>query len=108
RAQEGRIWSGSIDIRNFGLVNEAKLQSLVSTPVGKNGRSLNAAVKRDIDISSARFQRGFARIVYRDSVLVVENGIVRGEQIGASFQGVVRDAAGNTDLTGTFMPAYGL
>lgn len=108
RAQEGRIWSGSIDIRNFGLVNEEKLQSLVSTPVGKDGRSLNAAVKRDIDISSARFQRGFARIVYRDSVLAVENGIVRGEQIGASFQGVVRDAAGNTDLTGTFMPAYGL
>ncbi|MGW9230385.1 YhdP family protein [Pseudorhizobium sp. NPDC055634] len=108
RAQQGRAWSGSIDIRNFSLLNEARLQSLVSTPVGENGRSLNAAVRRDIDVSSAKFQRGFARIVYRGNVLSVENGIVRGEQIGATFQGVVRDAAGNADLTGTFMPAYGL
>lgn len=108
RAQKGGAWSGAIDVRNFALLNEARLQSLVSTPVGKDGRSLNSAVKRDIDVSSARFQRGFARMVYRDGRLSVENGVVRGEQIGASFQGVVRDAAGNMDMTGTFMPAYGL
>ncbi|MCJ8518212.1 hypothetical protein ABID21_000892 [Pseudorhizobium tarimense] len=108
RAQSNDLWSGSVDLRNFSLINESRLQSIVSTPVGEQGRSLNAAVKRDIDVSSAKFQRGFARVVYRDGVLSVENGIVRGEQIGASFQGVVRDAAGSMDMTGTFMPAYGL
>ena len=108
RAQKGGVWSGSIDIRNFALLNESRLQSLVSTPVGEDGRSLNAAVRRDIDVSSARFQRGFARMVYRAGALSVENGIVRGEQIGASFQGMLRDAAGRMDMTGTFMPAYGL
>ena len=108
KAQREDLWSGSIDVRNFSLVNEARLQSLVSTPVGEQQRSLNAAVKRDIDVSSAKFQRGFARVVYRDSVLSVENGVVRGEQIGASFQGVLRDARGNMEMTGTFMPAYGL
>jgi hypothetical protein len=41
-------------------------------------------------------------------VVRVENGIVRGDQIGATFQGTVRDISGNTDMTGTFMPAYGL
>jgi hypothetical protein len=108
RVLKGGTWSGSIDVRNFALLNEARLQSIVSTPVGEDGRSLNAAVKRDIDVSSAKFQRGFARVIYRNGALAVENGVVRGEQIGASFQGVVRDAAGNMDLTGTFMPAYGL
>jgi hypothetical protein len=28
--------------------------------------------------------------------------------VGATFQGTVKDAKGNMDLTGTFMPAYGL
>ncbi|MGN7293611.1 YhdP family protein [Rhizobium sp. SAFR-030] len=106
--EEGDDWSGSIDIRSFSLVNESRLQSIVSTPVGEDGRSLNSAVKRDIDVSSAKFQRGFARVVYRQGALSLQNGVVRGEQIGATFQGMVRDAAGNMDLTGTFMPAYGL
>jgi hypothetical protein len=100
--------SGSVDIRSFSLVNENRLQSIVSTPVGEDGRSLNAAVKRDIDVSSEKFQRAFARVVYRSGTLAVENGVVRGEQIGATFQGMLRDAAGNMDMTGTFMPAYGL
>ena len=47
-------------------------------------------------------------MVYRRGALSLENGVVRGEQIGATFQGMLRDAAGNMDLTGTFMPAYGL
>lgn len=101
-------WSGSLDIRKFALMNESRLQSIVSTPVGDDGQSLNSAVKKDIDVSSARFQRGFARIVYRQGAFSVENGVVRGEQIGATFQGVLRDASGNMDMTGTFMPAYGL
>ena len=36
------------------------------------------------------------------------NGILRGTQVGATFQGTFRDARGNMDMTGTFMPAYGL
>ncbi|MBT9372357.1 AsmA-like C-terminal region-containing protein [Rhizobium sp. CSW-27] len=101
-------WSGSVDIRSFSLVNESRLQSMVSTPVGEDGRSLNSAVRRDIDVSSQKFQRGFARVIYRDGALAVENGVVRGEQIGATFQGMLRDARGRMDMTGTFMPAYGL
>ncbi len=102
------IWNGSLDIRNFQVENEQRLQSIVSTPTGADGRSLNSAVRRDIDVSSARFQRAFARLVYSDSTLRIDNGIVRGEQVGATIQGTVRDANGRIDMTGTFMPAYGL
>ncbi|SMC81784.1 DUF3971 domain-containing protein [Rhizobium sp. RU36D] len=101
-------WVGSIDVRNFRIDNEERLQSIVSTPADPSGRSLNKAVKRDIDVSSAKFQRGFARLVYHDEALRIDNGVVRGEQVGATFQGMLRDAAGNMDMTGTFMPAYGL
>jgi hypothetical protein len=101
-------WSGNIDLRDFQLANEERLQSMVSTPASRDGRSLNKAVKRDIDVRSERFQRGFAYFSYVDGALRIENGILRGTQVGATFQGMVRDRAGNMDVTGTFMPAYGL
>ncbi len=108
RLGAGRGWDGSLDVRRFSIVNEQRLHSIVSTPVGSDQRSLNEAVKRDIDTSSQRFQRGFARVVSRGGAIAIENGVLRGDQIGATFQGVVRDAKGNMDMTGTFMPAYGL
>ncbi|MDZ7874178.1 MAG: hypothetical protein U5N27_14210 [Rhizobium sp.] len=101
-------WSGNLDLRNFQVENEERLQTIVSAPTGADGRSLNNAVRSDIDVRSARFQRAFARLALVGGTLSVENGIVRGEQVGATFQGIVRDQAGRIDLTGTFMPAYGL
>ena len=101
-------WVGNIDIRKFQLLNEDRLQSIVSTPAGEDGKSLNEAVKQDIDVRSEKFSRGFASLVIKNGVIQIDNGVVRGEQVGATFQGTVRDANGKTDMTGTFMPAYGL
>lgn len=101
-------WLGSVDIRNFSLVGEERLRSLVSTPAGDGGRSLNDAVRREIDVSAVKFYRGFAQVRVGNGALALENGVVRGEMVGATFQGTVRDANGQTDMTGTFMPAYGL
>ncbi len=101
-------WDGSLDIRNFAIIDEKKLSTIVSTPSGQNGKSLNSAVKQNIDTRSQNFERGFARLVLRDGALSVENGVVRGVQVGATFQGMLKDANGKMDMTGTFMPAYGL
>ena len=101
-------WRGSVDIRNFALVGEERLRSLVSTPTGGDGRSLNDAVRKEIDVSAVKFSRGFAQVRVGGGTLALENGVVRGETVGATFQGVVRDANGQTEMTGTFMPAYGL
>ena len=105
---DGNAWSGNVDIRNFTLANEQKLQSIVSTPVGNDGRSLNRAVRKDIDVSSESFSRAFARLILRNGAVQIENGILRGTQVGATFQGTLRDKRGAMDMTGTFMPAYGL
>ncbi|OJF93867.1 hypothetical protein AX761_19665, partial [Rhizobium sp. 58] len=101
-------WRGAVDIRNFTLVDEDRLKSMVSTPADANGRSLNQAVKRDIDVSTARFERGFAELLLDPGSVRVDRGVVRGTDIGATFQGTVHDARGNMAMTGTFMPAYGL
>lgn len=99
-------WRGPVDIRKFSLNGEEKLRSIVTTPAG--GKSLNEAVRSEIDTSSMRFERGFAFVVSKDGTLQVENGVVRGDAVGATFQGMVRNAKGLMEMTGTFMPAYGL
>ena len=40
--------------------------------------------------------------------LKLANGVLRGPLIGATFQGTLYDQQGSMDMTGTFMPAYGL
>lgn len=102
------VWRGVIDVRDFQLVNEQRLQEIVSTRSGKDGKSLNDAVKKNIDVSSQKFSRGYGRILIDGDTVRIENGVVRGEQVGATFQGVLRDGNGQMNMTGTFMPAYGL
>lgn len=102
------VWRGVIDVRDFQLVNEQRLQEIVSTRSGKDGKSLNDAVKKNIDVSSQKFSRGYGRILIDGDTFRIENGVVRGEQVGATFQGVLRDGNNQMNMTGTFMPAYGL
>lgn len=108
KADDSSTWRGTIDLRKFSLVGEERLQSIVSTPSGEDGRSLNQAVKRKLDVSTVTFDRGFAQVFASGGGFRIEKGVVRGENVGATFQGILRDARGNMDMTGTFMPAYGL
>ncbi|MEW9836617.1 AsmA-like C-terminal region-containing protein [Mesorhizobium marinum] len=100
--------TGKVDARDFVLVNEPRLGSIVSTTPPGGDRSLNQAVKRDIDTSRVNFERLYSQIEKGAGYLSLSNGILRGPLVGASFQGMLYDKQGNMDMTGTFMPAYGL
>ena len=100
--------SGQIDARDFWLVNEPRMRSLVSTTPAGGQRSLNQAVRGDIDTTRVQFERAFSLIEKGTGSLRLERGVLRGPLIGSTFQGTLYDAAGNMDMTGTFMPAYGL
>ena len=99
---------GSIDARNFTLVNEPRMRSLVGGRSAEGGPSLKDAVKKDIDVSKVRFSRGSANIAKGANSLALDNGILRGELIGLAFRGTAYDQGGNINMSGTFMPAYGL
>jgi hypothetical protein len=100
--------TGSVDATNFVVVNEPRLRSIVSTAPSGDGRSLNEAVKNNIDTSRVTFERGYAEIEKGDGSLKLERGVLRGPVIGTTFQGTFYDAKGRMAMTGTFMPAYGL
>jgi hypothetical protein len=102
------VMAGPVDATNFQIVDEPKLGSLVSSTPSGSDRSLNEAVKRDIDTSRVTFERAYAWIAKGNGGLKIENGVLRGPVIGSTFQGTLYDRSGNMDMTGTFMPAYGL
>lgn len=99
---------GTIDTRNFALIDEPRMRSLVGGKSSDGGPSLQDAVKKDIDVSKVRFSRGSATIVKGDKSLSLTDGILRGDLIGLAFKGTAYDPDGNINMTGTFMPAYGL
>jgi len=99
---------GQVTVRDFAVANESRLNTMVSNAPPGSDRSLNDAVRRDVDVSRARFDQGFARLEMGNGYLSVTEGVVRGPTVGSTFQGTVFDKAGNMNITGTFMPAYGL
>ncbi len=107
-AQPGQAMVGQLDARDFWVVGEPRLASLVSTPPQGDSRSLSQAVNRDIDVSRAFFDRGYAIIHKGDGWLALDEGVLRGPAIGSTFRGTLYDRAGNIDMSGTFMPAYGI
>ncbi|NMG39955.1 hypothetical protein GRZ55_11940 [Chelativorans sp. ZYF759] len=100
--------SGTVDARDFWIVNEPRLGSIVSTAPAGGDRSLNQALRSQIDVSRVRFDRGFAELGKGPGYLSVERGVLRSPNIGTTFRGILYDANGRMDMSGTFMPAYGL
>lgn len=99
---------GKADAHDFFVVNEPKLASIVSTAPAGGSRSLNEAVKGDIDTSRVKFERGYVEIEKGRGYVKIANGLLRGPLIGTTFQGTLYDRDDNMDMTGTFMPAYGI
>lgn len=100
--------SGQIDARDFWIVNEPRLEALVATAPAGDGRSLNQAIRREIDVSKAKFEQGYAKLERGGGYLSISDGVMRGPLIGSTFQGQLYDPQGRISITGTFMPAYGL
>lgn len=99
---------GQVDSSDFFIVDEPKLASIVSTTPAGDSRSLNEAVKGKLDTSRVKFERGYTEIEKGAGYLKLANGVLRGPRIGTTFQGTLYDQDNNMDMTGTFMPAYGL
>ncbi len=104
----GKALSGPVELRNFELLEEQRLDTMVNSAAPGAERSLNDTVNRQVDVTRARFQHAYAVIEKGEGYLNVADGIVRGNSIGATFQGTVFDRSGNMLVTGTFMPAYGV
>lgn len=101
-------FAGGVRLHDFALIDESQLDALLAARAQGTGRSLNDIVGQRIDTTAMRFQTGEAGIAVGRGGISVRDGVLRGPQIGVSFEGTVRDANGNMNISGTLMPAYGL
>ncbi|WEX07308.1 DUF3971 domain-containing protein [Chelativorans sp. AA-79] len=90
--------SGQIDIRDFWIVDEPRMRSLVAATKEK-GR---------LDTTRVHFERGAAALAKARGSLGIVDGVLRGPVIGSTFQGTLYDPNDQMDITGTFMPIYGV
>lgn len=99
---------GNVNMRNFKVIGDERLKTLVSTRASAKERSLNEALKGRLNVSRVNFTQANISVRLNKGRLDINEGIVRGPQIGASFDGMLYDNNDNTNITGTFMPAYAL
>lgn len=92
--------AGQVNVENFWIVNEPRMESLVAATDG--------AEKADVDSSRMSFDLGSAQVAINGSRLDVAEGVLRGSLIGSTFQGAYNEKADMIEITGTFMPLYGL
>ncbi len=96
---------GSIHITDFVLRNEPALRRLVTegapTRDGLAGQQRIETSAAAFTRLSASFTRGGGRFAVRDGVLV-------GQQIGLKLDGTLDTARDQVNMTGVFVPAYGL
>jgi hypothetical protein len=91
---------GVINIRDFVLRNEPALQRLTAQqPVDNSGR---------IDVSEVKFTKLRADFSKNASRLELDEAVIWGTQLGFNINGSVDFTRDNVDMTGTFIPAYGL
>jgi hypothetical protein len=106
--QVGKALSGPLIARNFDLIEEQRLDTVVNRAAPGSQQSLNDTVNSAMDTSRAQFELAYVNIEKGVGYLNIADGVVRGSSIGATFQGTVFDRSGNMLVTGTFMPAYGI
>jgi len=94
---------GRVEVHDFTIANDQRLNTIVANAPAGADRSANQA-----NGSRTQFDRGFAVLEKGDGYLNVAEGVVRGPTIGSTFQGTVFDRRSEMNITGTFMPAYGL
>lgn len=99
------VFQGPVTLLDFSVVDEPRLNTLMSS--GGN-RSLNNITQNKLKTNRIRFRRASGDVQYAKSFLVVRDGLIGGQEVGFTIDGRVYDSNRSMNLTGTFLPAYGL
>lgn len=92
---EPRAKEGLVNVRNFAIKGEAKLDEVAGLPAG-GGRS---------GVAFSRLRAEFTRNAGK---LTIREGVVKGPTIGATMEGSIDYQANQVRMSGTFVPLYGL
>ena len=102
QGDRGQPVAGTLAIDEFDISNEPAMAKMVGE-TGSQG-------SKDPSLNSNRvhFARSLARFRRSDHVLAIEDALLAGPDIGATFSGRYDISAATIDIAGTYLPAYGL
>ncbi len=95
---------GAFRVSNFILRDEPNLRRLVAE--GVTSRDERGGIK--IDLNAAAFTRLQANFQRQGTQINVRDGLIYGTQIGIKMEGAVDFERDRINMTGTFVPAYGV
>ena len=98
--------AGNLNVRDFVLRDEPALRRLVAESVPARDDHSGTASK--IDTAAARFTKMQVEFQRVDGRIDVRNGSIFGQQIGLTLDGSVDFPRDIVNLSGTFVPAYGV
>ncbi len=101
---------GAASVKEFHLVNEKRVQSLLKAPAPTAEINRSGAIQkiRKIRSNDVPVSIVYTKIIKGEGYMKLRGGFMRGGDVGASFSGNLYDVKGQMDLRGTFLPAYGL
>ena len=108
----GGPFTGPVNAKNFEIVNEPRLASLVGNPTegsdrGEGYRQFEQQL-RSVDTNRVRFLEASATIDKGKEYFRVKDAALTAVQMGLTFDGLLFDDSDRMDLTGTFLPALGI
>ena len=95
---ETKVDTGTVNLKNFAIVDEKNLAALVEGQSGPGARNGNTLV---FDAAKADFVRR------KDRIQIVE-AIVAGDSVGGSGEGFIYTDEKRYDIVGTFVPMFGI
>ncbi|MGO9428602.1 MAG: AsmA-like C-terminal region-containing protein, partial [Rhodoblastus sp.] len=103
RLSDGGGLSGTLEIEKFVLRGEPAMRSFITSP---NAEPITSKVK--IDPNSVAFSRLYAMLDKKNGRLTIQDGTISSPSIGSTLEGWVDFDRDALDLTGVFVPAYGV
>ena len=91
---------GELNIANFSLVDESKIADIIGAD--KDSRSLIANENR------INFKYGKAKFIRTKENIEIIDGVLDGGEVGGTLRGFIHTNANEYDLTGTYIPLFGL
>lgn len=106
---ESGLQSGAVEIDSFELRNEPALKSIISQqPIGVGGEERGSAQLSKLDVDEIHFAKLKSEFARTTSRVEIKDAVIWGPQVGFKLGGFVDYGRDRADISGTFVPAYGL
>lgn len=90
---------GTFEISDFNIVDEPAMEQVVSTTAPGGERN-------GIDPKRLHFTRLIAKFRKTDQSIAIDDAVLRGATVGATFNGRVNLSESRVSINGTYLPAY--